>query len=299
MTIFGVHTGLQNTTVEELRSLWSRIEELGFDWISIWDHFYSADFSGYECHEAVASHAALACHTTRVRCGSLVYCAGYRHPAVLANAIATIDHLSGGRADIGLGAGWAFNEYSAYGIAFPSTGERMDILEEAVQCVRLLLREDVANFSGSYFTLVDARCEPKPLQRELPIWVGGAGEKRTLPIVARWADGWNVPFVAPETLAHKRKVLAEHLSAAGRDLADIRCAVNVGLAFSDESLCEQFGALADSVRPGVLTGSDEEIIDKVGRYLETGVEQINISMRAPWLTDDLERLAPLLRASTR
>src|SRR5215210_6626480 len=127
MTVrFGVHTGLQNTTVEELRSLWARIEDLGFDWISIWDHFYAADATGSNCLEAVASHAALACATERVRCGSLVYCAGYRHPAVLANALATIDHLSGGRADFGIGAGWAVDEYSAYGIPFPSAGERLD-----------------------------------------------------------------------------------------------------------------------------------------------------------------------------
>lgn len=134
--LFGVHTGLQNTTVEELRSLWRRIEELPFDWISIWDHFYSADFAGAHCLEAVSMHAALALETTRVRVGSLVYCAGYRHPAVLANAIASIDHLSGGRADIGIGAGWAQNEYAAYGIPFPRAGERLDILEESVTCVR-------------------------------------------------------------------------------------------------------------------------------------------------------------------
>jgi len=293
---FGVHSGLQNTTIAELRSLWKRVEELGFDWLSIWDHFYSADFKGYECHEAVAAHAALACHTERVRCGSLVYCAGYRHPAVLANAIATIDHLSGGRADIGLGAGWAFNEYAAYGIPFPSTGERLDILEEAVQCVRLLLREEVADFKGHHFTLTEAHCEPKPVQAELPIWVGGGGEKRTLRIVARYADGWNVPFVSADDLAHKRKVLADHCSAVDRDFSTIRCAVNVGLAFSEESLREQFGAIADMVRPGVLNGSDQEVLDAIGRYVEAGADQINIAMRAPWMVDELERLAPLLRS---
>src|SRR4051794_13767668 len=109
MPLWGVHTGLQNTTMEELEDLWTHIEGLGFDWISIWDHFYAADMTGTQCHEAVASHAALACKTERVRCGSLVYCAGYRHPAVLANAMVTIDHLSHGRADFGLGAGWAVN----------------------------------------------------------------------------------------------------------------------------------------------------------------------------------------------
>jgi F420-dependent oxidoreductase-like protein len=291
---YGVHTGLQNTSVDELRSLWTRIEELGFGWISIWDHFYSADFQGYACHEAVASHAALACHTSSVRCGSLVYCAGYRHPAVLANAIATIDHLSGGRADMGLGAGWAFNEYAAYGIPFPGTKERLDILEESVQCVRLLLREDVADFHGKHFTLTEAHCEPKPVQAELPIWVGGGGEKRTLKIVARWADGWNVPFISPEEFARKRAVLADHCSDAGRDVSDVRCAVNVGLAFSEESLRNQFGQIADFVRPGVLMGSDDEIVDTVGRFVDAGADQINIAMRAPWLREELDRLAPLL-----
>jgi F420-dependent oxidoreductase-like protein len=292
---FGVHTGLQNTTVDELRSLWQRIEELGFGWISIWDHFYSADFVGYECLEAVACHAALACETSRVRCGSLVYCAGYRHPAVLANAITTIDHLSGGRADMGLGAGWAVNEYKAYGIPFPSTKERLDILEESVQCVRLLLREEVSNFDGKYFQLENARCEPRPVQSELPIWVGGGGEKRTLAIVARWADGWNVPFISPEEFARKREVLAGHCAAAGRDVDDIKCAVNVGLAFSDESLKTQFGLLADAIRPGVLTGSDDEVVDMVGRYAAAGATQINVALRAPWLTDELERLAPAIQ----
>jgi alkanesulfonate monooxygenase SsuD/methylene tetrahydromethanopterin reductase-like flavin-dependent oxidoreductase (luciferase family) len=229
-----------------------------------------------------------------VRCGSLVYCAGYRHPAVLANAIATIDHLSGGRADMGLGAGWAFNEYAAYGIPFPSTKERLDILEESVQCVRLLLREEEANFHGTHFTLEAAHCEPKPIQAELPIWIGGGGEKRTLKIVARWADGWNVPFISPDEFARKRAVLADHCATANRDVNDVKCAVNVGLAFSEESLQTQFGQIADFVRPGVLTGSDEQIIDTVGRFVEAGADQINIAMRAPWLWEELDRLAPLL-----
>jgi F420-dependent oxidoreductase-like protein len=291
---YGVHTGLQNTTVDELRALWSRIEQLGFDWISIWDHFYSADFNGYTCLEAVAAHAALACETSRVRCGSLVYCAGYRHPAVLANAMVTIDHLSGGRAEFGLGAGWAFNEYEAYGMPFPSTRERLDILEESVQCVRSLLRHEVSDFKGEHFTLVDARCEPKPVQAELPIWIGGGGEKRTLRIAAQYADAWNVPFISPDDFARKRAVLGEHCEAVGRDPSTIRCAVNVGLAYTDDSLREQFGALADGIKPGVLTGSDDEIIDRVGRYADAGADQINIAMRAPFMTDDLERLAPLI-----
>ncbi|MBK5221842.1 MAG: TIGR03560 family F420-dependent LLM class oxidoreductase [Acidimicrobiia bacterium] len=289
--IFGVHTGLQNTTVDDLRSLWHRIEELGFDWISIWDHFYSADFTGAHCLEAVSAHAALACETTRVRVGSLVYCAGYRHPAVLANAITTIDHLSGGRADIGLGAGWAHNEYAAYGIDFPRPGVRLDILEESVQCVRGLLRDDTTDFSGEHFQLTEARCEPKPIQPELPIWIGGGGEKRTLKIAGRYADGWNIPFPSPEAFAHKREVLAGHAADAGRSIDDIRCAVNVGLCPTDADLDEQFGGLAVGVRAGVLMGSEQQMVEHLGRYVEAGAQQINLAMRAPWQLDHLEMMA--------
>jgi len=289
---WGVHTGLQNTTVDELTSLWHHIEDdLGFDWISVWDHFYAADLTGPHCLEAVAAHTALALSTTRVRCGSLVYCAGYRHPAVLANAMATIDHLSDGRVEFGIGAGWAQPEYAAYGFPFPSAGRRLDLLEEAVQCVRSLLREEVTDFTGEHFTLTEARCEPKPLQTELPIWVGGGGEQRTLAIVARWADGWNVPFVEPETFAHKRRVLAGHCEAVGRTVADLRCAVNVGVAKDEEALRAQFGAMADYVRPGVVMGSRAEMVDRIGQYVEAGADQVNIAMRAPWDVASLDHLA--------
>jgi alkanesulfonate monooxygenase SsuD/methylene tetrahydromethanopterin reductase-like flavin-dependent oxidoreductase (luciferase family) len=152
----------------------------------------------------------------------------------------------------------------------------------------------VADFKGEHFTLTDARCDPKPVQTELPIWIGGGGEKRTLRIAARYADAWNVPFISPDDFARKRGVLASHCDAAGRDASTVMCAVNVGLAYTDESLRQQFGALADLIRPGVLTGSDDQILDALGRYAAAGADQINIAMRAPWMTEDLERLAPLI-----
>jgi alkanesulfonate monooxygenase SsuD/methylene tetrahydromethanopterin reductase-like flavin-dependent oxidoreductase (luciferase family) len=220
-----------------------------------------------------------------------VYSVGYRHPAVLANAIATIDHLSGGRAELGLGAGWSEIEYRAYGIPFPPVKVRMDQLEEAIQCVRGLLREDTTDFKGEWFEMQNARCEPKPLQAELPIWIGGSGEKRTLRIAAQWADAWNVPFVDPETFAHKRSVLHQHCDTVGRDPADLRTAVNVGLAWTEESLRAQFGGLADYVRPGVLSGSEEEVIDRIGQYVDAGADQVNIALRAPFDTEAVDRLA--------
>src|SRR5579864_1443725 len=299
MTVFGVHAGLQNTTMRDLIDVWHHAEGLGFGWVSVWDHFYAADASGSaECFEAVATHAALACETSTVTVGCLVYSVGYRHPAVLANAIATIDHLSGGRAALGLGAGWHQAEYTAYGIPFPSAGVRLAQLDEAAQCARGLLRDEMTTFKGEYFQLQDAECDPRPVQAELPIWIGGGGERKTLRTVARWADGWNVPFVSPDEFGRKRQVLLRHCEDVGRDPAEIKCAVNVALAWKADDLVEQFDGLADFFREAALTGSDEEARDKVGRYIDAGADQVNIALRAPWQPEGLERAAAAIGVSS-
>lgn len=292
MTTYGVHAGLQKVSTQELQAFWRHIEDLGFGWISIWDHFYAADMTGdAECLEAVSMHAALACATTKVRCGSLVYSVGYRHPAVLANAIATIDHLSGGRTDVGIGAGWSQMEYDAYGIPFPSVGTRMAQLEEGIQVLRGLLHDETTTFEGKWFSTKDARNEPRPVQAKLPIWVGGGGEKRTLRIAAQYADGWNVPFISPEEFARKRDVLHQHCAEVGRDPAEIRCTVNVGMAFDEASIEAQFGRIKDAVRPGVLFGTEQQILDRAGQYVDAGAEQINIAVRTPFDPEALERFA--------
>jgi F420-dependent oxidoreductase-like protein len=279
--------------------VWRRIEDLGYGWISIWDHFYGATGRPDDaaCLEAVAMHAALACSTTKVRCGSLVYSVGYRHPAVLAKAITAIDQLSGGRADMGIGAGWAQVEYQAYGIPFPDVKTRMDQLEEGIQCLRGLLHDDVTTFDGQHFTLTEARNEPRPLQSKLPIWIGGGGEKRTLRIAARHADGWNVPFISPDEFARKNAVLDQHCADVGRDPAEIKRAINTGLAFNEASLQQQFGAIAEFVRPGVLTGTDDQVLDTIGRYVDAGADQVNIALRAPFDLDAIERLSVALGLS--
>lgn len=296
---FGVHTGLQSCTIDELRALWRQAEALGFEWVSIWDHFYAADAtirdgqieSGAECLEAVSCHAALACETSSVRCGSLVYSVGYRHPAVLANAIATIDHLSNGRAELGLGAGWHQAEYAAYGIPFPPTGVRLRQLDEAIQCVRLLLTQEAADFEGEFFRLVDARCEPKPVQARLPLWIGGAGERVTLRIVAKHADGWNIPFVPPDVFRHKVEVLERHCADVGRDPATITKSVNLTIVADEDQLRERFGGMANFIRPSVLMGSPQEMTDRIGEYRDAGADWINVALRAPFDTDALERFA--------
>jgi alkanesulfonate monooxygenase SsuD/methylene tetrahydromethanopterin reductase-like flavin-dependent oxidoreductase (luciferase family) len=220
-----------------------------------------------------------------------VYSVGYRHPAVIANAMATLDQIAGGRISLGLGGGWMGLEYEAYGIPFPSAGVRLRQVEEAIQCVRGLLTQETTTFDGEFFRLHEARCEPKPVQERLPIFVGGGGEKVTLRIAARHADGWNIPFVSPADYAHKVSVLHRHCDDVGRDPESIEHTVNVGMAFTDESLREQFGNMADYVRPGVLTGQGQEMVDRVGEYREAGAEMLVLAMRAPFDLDGLDRFA--------
>src|SRR3954464_11351416 len=296
MTVFGVHTGLQRISTDDLRASWRRIEALGYGWISIWDHFYGATGKpdDAECLEAVALRAALACETSRVRIGSLVESIGYRPTAVLAKARTAIDHPSGGRADMGIGAGWAEVEYNAYGIPYPGAKTRLDQLEEGIQVLRSLLHSEVSTFTGEHFSMHDARNEPRPVQAKLPIWIGGGGEKRTLKMAAQYADGWNVPFIGPDVFTHKRSVLHGYCESVGRDPADIRCAVNLGIASDDDNLRHQFGAIADFVRPGVLTGTDEELLDRIGQYVDAGADQLNISLRAPFDMELLERFSTAL-----
>jgi len=153
----------------------------------------------------------------------------------------------------------------------------------------------VTDFDGEWFSLTQARNEPRPLQKRIPIWIGGGGEKRTLSIAARFADGWNVPFVAPETFAHKSAVLTDHCESVGRDPREVRRTVNLGIAWTEESLHAQFGMLAEGVRPGVLTGTDEQVIDRIGQFVAAGADQINIALRAPFDHDALERFSETLR----
>src|SRR5262249_38824717 len=198
MTLFGVHTGPQNCRLDELRTVWRLADRSGFQWVSIWDHFYPAmimpsDAQG-PCFEAVSIMTALAAETKNVRVGSLVYCMAYRHPAVLANAMVTVDHVSGGRMELGLGAGWSQIEVDAYGIPFLPIKDRLGQLERRNRIIGGLFTEEVTTFKGKHYQVTEARCEPKPLTRPR-LWIGGMGEKRLLRIAARYADGWNTPFI--------------------------------------------------------------------------------------------------------
>lgn len=227
---FALASSLENCTWDALCRLWEAADSAEL-WESAWtgDHFYPFlhDPAG-PCWEGWTSLAALSQRTRRLRIGVLVSGMPHRHPAVLANMAATVDHASGGRLELGLGAAWNQKECGAYGIALGSTRTRMDRFAEGVQVVTSLLTGQVTNFSGEHYTLRDARCEPKPVQRPRPpIVIGGAGERRTMPITARWADHWNLGFTAPADLPRKLALLSEECARIGRDPGEITISVVV------------------------------------------------------------------------
>ncbi len=277
-TRFGVHTALENCSTADVRSVWLAAEELGFHWVSIWDHLHPAvrplDSGSLD---SVVCHAALALSTARVRVGSLVYSTGFHHPGTLARSAATIDHLSGGRMELGLGAGWHRGEYEAFGFPFEPPAVRLRRLREAVEVVRLLWTEDAIDYDGEFYQLRGARGGVRPLQERPRIWVGASGEQRGLSVVADVNDGWNCSSVAPEDFARKRAVVMER--AANPDA--IVTAVNVGLSPGD----------ADRGAIGMLTGSWSEITDQVGRYVDAGADMIVLRLVAPFTVEHLEHFA--------
>ena len=203
---FGIKTAQQHTTYEEILQIWQAADQeplIEHAWV--FDHFIPQDppFDG-PCLEGWTLLAALAAQTKRLRIGVLVTGNTYRHPAILAKMAATVDQISGGRLDFGLGAAWNEAEHAMYGIPLHSAKERIARLGEACEVIQRLWTEPLANFSGEYYQLSEARCEPKPLQQPRPPFViGGGGERLTLKIVARYADIWNIIPRAVEEFARK------------------------------------------------------------------------------------------------
>jgi probable F420-dependent oxidoreductase len=203
------------------RALAVGAEQAGFAGVWVCDHFMPLPGDDRAVLEGWTSLTALAAATDRLRLGTLVLGAGYRHPAVVASMAATLDHVSGGRVVLGLGAGWQENEHTAYGIPLLLPPARLAMFEEYVVAVRSLLRDPVTDLDGEYWTLRAATCEPKPVQPVLPVLVGGAGRQRTLRVAARLADQWHV-WGPAERFAEVSAVLDERCAEAGRDPATVR-----------------------------------------------------------------------------
>jgi F420-dependent oxidoreductase-like protein len=225
-------TSPQHTTWSDMVDVWRAGDEIdAFESGWTFDHFYPihSDSNG-PCLEGWTTLAALAQATSRVRVGVLVTGIHYRHPAILANMAATLDIVSNGRLEIGIGAGWNVQESGAYGIELGSPKERSDRFEEACQVLVGLLTQESTTFAGDYYRLEDARCEPKGVQRpHPPICVGGSGERRTLRTAAKYAQHWNFVGGTVEQFAHKRDVLHQHCADIGRDPAEIMLSSHVRL----------------------------------------------------------------------
>jgi F420-dependent oxidoreductase-like protein len=235
-----VHVGLkfsqQLCTIEQQREVWRVADEAGFDHLWNFDHFHpigGAPLDG-EIFDGWSLLAAMAEATKRVRLGNMVTGNTYRHPTVLAKMATTVDHLSGGRLEFGIGGAWAEAEHTMLGLEFPGVGERLRRLGEACQVFRKLWTEEKSDFEGRYYRLQGAFANPKPVQKPYPpIWIGGGGEQKTLRIVAEHADVWNMAGGSIDVARHKVEVLERHCADVGRDPAAIRLSVQLRFAEDD------------------------------------------------------------------
>ena len=255
-----------------------RAEELGYDSVWVYDHLHNVPEPAHETvFEAWTVLSAVSQITTRVRLGHMVACNLFRSPALVAKVAATLDVISGGRLEFGLGAGWDEGELRAYGYDFPGPRERIDRLGEAVDVVRAMWTQPDATVEGHYYAVRGAQCDPKPLQQpHPPIWIGGGGEKRTLRVVAERADVSNFGGT-PEEFAHKCEVLAGHCRDVGRDPESI---VNSWQhdALLRESAAEidEFGSLdiwgssPEAWRDANLVGTPEQVCERIQRYIDAG-----------------------------
>ncbi|MDQ2806033.1 MAG: LLM class F420-dependent oxidoreductase [Chloroflexota bacterium] len=258
-------------------------ERLGFDSIWVYDHFHTVPTPELETNfECWTITAGLARDTTRIRIGQMVTCNGYRPPALLAKIASTVDVMSHGRLDFGIGAGWYEHEYKAYGYDYPDGPERLRMLDEALQVIHALWKDDYATFEGKYYQLHGAINEPKGAQKpHPPLWIGGAGEKVTLKLVAKYGDACNISGIDAETYRHKFEVLHGHCQTLGRDPATIIHSANITALLldpSDVGRAEEvtapyrFGRSLDEVRQGNFVGTPAELVTLCHKLMDVGVD---------------------------
>jgi alkanesulfonate monooxygenase SsuD/methylene tetrahydromethanopterin reductase-like flavin-dependent oxidoreductase (luciferase family) len=301
---FGINLWSQAADWPAFLDAGKRADELGYDHLWTWDHVLAIFGDPHQpIFEGYTALAALAQATARVRLGLFVGANTFRNPGLATKAITTIDHISGGRAVMGLGGAWFEKEHSAFGIDFGSGfGERLNWLAEAAPAVRTLLDGgEVTSEPGGHYAFDHLRIDPRPIQPHLPIMIGGGGEQKTLRIVARHADIWNV-FGTPETVVRKDEILRRHCKEVGRDPAEIErtlgCKVTIrGTAAEAEQVRQ--ATLAHNRTPmsrvegdtSFWTGSPEQIADTILGYRRVGFDTFIVELAAPY---DDETMASLI-----
>lgn len=267
---------------ETMTSVAQEAEALGFHSVWLYDHFHTIPLPSQEVtFECWMSTAALARDTKRVRIGQMVTCNGYRNPALLAKMASTVDVMSHGRLDFGIGAGWYQHEYLAYGYTYPDAPERLRYLREAVQVILAMWTQEEAVFEGKYYQVRGAINQPKGVQKpHIPLLIGGGGEKVTLKLVAQYADACNVGGGDVQAIRHKLDVIKMHCEQLGRDYESIRrttsslCVIGDSEEQALASLSEQHRSLVSIMQANSLIGTPESMRQRIKDYEEAGVEEL-------------------------
>jgi F420-dependent oxidoreductase-like protein len=300
VTRFGLQLWSQQTSWPAFRDAAIAAEDAGWDGVWTWDHLM-AIFGPWEqpIFEGWMVLSALGPLTSRLRLGLMVGANTFRNPGLTAKLATTLDHVSNGRAVLGIGGAWFEREHDAYGIDFgASVGERLDRLDEAVMLMRRLLDGERFSHEGRFYTLHDALCAPRPIQHKLPILVGGSGPRKTLRTVALRADGWNTSGSVEEVQA-KLDLLAEHCADVGRDMTTIEKTVSFPIVLRDrradaEAAYGQLMAnngIEQMESSASLLGSPTEVADALRPYAELGFETVIVRMPAPYDHETIERMS--------
>ncbi len=290
---------------ERVAGIAQAAEASGFDWVTVMDHLHQIQPLGppeLEMFEGNTVLAAIAARTSTVQLGMLVGGVTYRNPALLAKITTTLDVISGGRAVLGLGAAWFEDEHNAYGFRFPPLRERFEHLEDALQIARRMFTQERASYDGTHHRIENALNNPRPLRGDIPIMVGGSGERKTLRLVAKYADGCNVSGDV-EKVRHLMGVLDAHCDDVGRDPAEItRTRITVLFIGADDAEADRkLAATGMQGQPGVIAGGPERVAEQVHALLEAGIEGLAIGLPDAHDLDTValagETLAPLLRGA--
>lgn len=299
LPIFGVFMPqgwkMELSTIDGAENKWNaavaiaqRAEELGFDSIWVYDHFHNVPIPAHEAvFECWTTMAAISQRTSRIRLGQMVGCNSYRNPGLLAKITSTIDVISGGRLEWGIGAGWYENEYRGYGFEFPKPSARIGMLRETVEIVKSMWTATETNYEGKYYKMSRANCDPKPLQDPRPpIWIGGGGEQLTLRVVAEHADVSNFSSTVDE-FVRKRSILQRHCKDVGRDEDEIVKTIS-GEVFIRETEKELVAAGSQSIhgedfdswRSKGLIGTPEQVCERIEEFMAAGCGGF-----VPWCSD--------------